>query len=117
MTYGANNKQDLSLLDRFSGSVYFIEKNPSIEKEILQNNMLWSVCDKIRSVIEDLKYEAQLSLRFMQNARDTFNLEMQRLTKKGKNDIPPNDGKTFKSSVNSYLSTFSEVQQKNIKEK
>ena len=79
--------------------------------------MLWSVCDKIRSVIEDLKYEAQLSLRFMQNARDTFNLEMQRLTKKGKNDIPPNDGKTFKSSVDSYLSTFTEVQQKNIKEK
>lgn len=117
MTYGANNKQDLSLLDRFSGSVYFIEKNPSIEKEILQNNMLWSVCDKMRSVIEELKYEAQLSLRFMQNARDTFILEMQRQTKGTKNNISANDGKTFKSTVDSYLSTFTEVQRKNIKEK
>ena len=117
MTYGANNKQDLSLLDRFSGSVYFIEKNPSIEKEILQNNMLWSVCDKMRSVIEELKYEAQLSLRFMQNARDTFILEMQRQTKGTKNSISANDGKTFKSTVDSYLSTFTEVQRKNIKEK
>lgn len=117
MTYGANNKQDLSLLDRFSGSVYFIEKNPSIEKEILQNNMLWSVCDKMRSVIEELKYEAQLSLRFMQNARDTFILEMQRQTKGTKNGISANDGKTFKSTVDSYLSTFTEVQRKNIKEK
>ena len=117
MMYGANNKQDLSLLDRFSGSVYFIEKNPSIEKEILQNNMLWSVCDKIRSVIEELKYEAQLSLRFMQNARDTFNLEMQRQTKTSKNSINANDGKTFKSAVDSYLSTFTDVQRKNIKEK
>jgi MoxR-like ATPase len=117
MMYGANNKQDLSLLDRFSGSVYFIEKNPSIEKEILQNNMLWSVCDKIRSVIEELKYEAQLSLRFMQNARDTFNLEMQRQAKASKNSIHANDGKTFKSAVDSYLSTFTDVQRKNIKEK
>ena len=74
MSYGANNKQDLSLLDRFSGSVYFIEKNPAIEKQIIQNEMIWSICDWMRSAIEELKYEAQLSLRFMQTARDAFNL-------------------------------------------
>lgn len=117
MTYGANNKQDLSLLDRFSGSVYFIEKNPDIEQDILQNNMIWSVCDKIRSVIEEMKYEAQLSLRFMLNARDTYDMEMQRLKKQSKNGIPPNAGKTFKSAVDSYLSTFTDVQKKNIKDK
>jgi hypothetical protein len=117
ISYGANNKQDLSLLDRFSGSVYFIEKNPSIEKQIIQNDMLWSVCDRIRTVIEEMKYEAQLSLRFMQNARDTFNLEMQRIKDNGKDGIKANDGKTFKSTVESYLSTFTEIQQKNIKEK
>jgi cobaltochelatase CobS len=115
VAYGANNKQDLSLLDRFSGSVYFIEKNPAIEQEILQNDMVWSICDKIRSVIEELKYEAQLSLRFMQNARDAYNLEMQR--KKGKSGVRPEDGKTFKSTVDSYVSTFTVVQQKNIKDK
>lgn len=117
MSYGANNKQDLSLLDRFSGSVYFIEKNESIEKEILQNNMIWSICDKIRTIIEELKYEAQLSLRFMQNARDSYNLEMQRFKDGGKDGIKANEGKTFKSAIDNYLSTYTEVQQKNLKEK
>lgn len=117
IAYGANNKQDLSLLDRFSGSVYFIEKNPVIEQEILQNNMIWSICDKMRSIIEELKYEAQLSLRFMQTARDSYNLEMQRIKDKGKSGVKPEEGKTFKSAVDSYISTFTEVQQKNIKDK
>jgi cobaltochelatase CobS len=116
IAYGANNKQDLSLLDRFSGSVYFIEKNPAIEQEILQNDMVWSICDKIRSVIEELKYEAQLSLRFMQNARDAYNLEMQRMKDKGKNGVNADGGKTFKSAVDSYVSTFTTIQQKNIKD-
>ncbi len=116
ISYGANNKQDLSLLDRFSGSVYFIEKNPKIEKEILQNEMVWSICDAIRTVVEQLKYEAQLSLRFMLNARDSYNLEMQRIKAGTKNEVNPNEGKTFKSAVDSYLSTFSGIQQKNIKE-
>lgn len=115
IAYGANNKQDLSLLDRFSGSVYFIEKNPEIETQIVQNDMIWSVCNKMRSVIEDLKYEAQLSLRFMQNARDSFLLEMKRYKEKSKN-VPVNDGKTFKTAVDSYLSPFTEIQQKNIRE-
>lgn len=117
MIYGANNRQDLSLLDRFSGSVYFIEKNPDIEQDILQNNMIWSICDKIRYVIEELKYEAQMSLRFMLNARDTYDLEMTRFNKPAKNKIPANIGKTLKNAVDSYLSTFTEVQKKNIKER
>lgn len=117
MTYGANNKQDLSLLDRFSGSVYWVEKNPSIEKQIIQNDMLWSICDKMRSAIDELKYESQLSLRFMQNARDAYLLEMQRVKENGKGGVKADVGKTFKSSVDSYLSTFTDVQQKNLKDK
>ncbi|MBA2613345.1 MAG: AAA family ATPase [Bacteroidetes bacterium] len=117
MSYGANNKQDLSLLDRFSGSVYFVEKNPAIERQIIQNEMLWSICDKVRSVIEELKYEAQLSLRFMQTARDAFALEQQRLKNNKPKAIPANEGKTFKSAMDCFLSTFTELQQKNIKDK
>lgn len=117
MAYGANNKQDLSLLDRFSGSVYFIEKNPKIERAILQNFLIWSLCDKLRSAVEELKYEAQLSLRFMVSARDAFLLEMQRSKETGRNAIGPNEGKTFKSAVDSYLSTFTEVQQQNLRQK
>lgn len=117
MAYGANNKQDLSLLDRFSGSVYFIEKNPSVEKEIIQNLMVWSICNRMRSVIEEMKYEAQLSLRFMENARDAYLLEMKRLEDKTTNGMNVNDGKTLKSTVDSYLSTFTEIQRKNIQDK
>ncbi len=117
MSYGANNKQDLSLLDRFSGSVYFVEKNPAIERQIIQNDMLWSICDKVRSVIEELKYEAQLSLRFMQTARDAFALEMQRLKSNKPNGIQANEGKTFKSALDCYLSTFTKLQQNNVKDK
>jgi len=116
-SYGANNKQDLSLLDRFAGSVYFIEKNPVIEREILQNDMVWSICDRLRSAIEELKYEAQISLRFMLNARDSYNLEMHRVKTKAKDGVKPSEGKTFKSSVDNYLSTFTEIQQKNLREK
>jgi len=117
MAYGANNKQDLSLLDRFSGSVYFIEKNPEIERMIVQNDLLWSICDRTRSVIEELKYEAQLSLRFMQNARDTYVLEMSRLNSNTPNGIKANDGKTFKGAMDCYLSTFTTIQQNNIRSK
>lgn len=113
IAYGANNKQDLSLLDRFSGSVYFIEKNPEIEQMILQNLMIWSICDRLRGAIEDLKYEAQLSLRFMQNARDAYLLEMGRVSKKS--GVSADEGKTFKSTMDSFLSTFSPVQQNNLK--
>ncbi|MBT1695914.1 AAA family ATPase [Fulvivirgaceae bacterium PWU4] len=115
--YGANNKQDLSLLDRFAGSVYFIEKNPTIEREILQNDLVWSISDRMRTAIEELKYEAQVSLRFMQNARDSYNLEMQRLKTKAKGGVEASDGKTFKSTLDSYISTFTEIQQSNIKGK
>jgi DNA replication protein DnaC len=117
ISYGANNRQDLSLLDRFSGSVYFIEKNPEIERRILQNDMIWSICDRIRTGIEELKYEAQLSLRFMQNAKDTYNLEMQRLGQKAKSGIKADDGKTLKVAIDNYLSTFTQVQQKNLKDR
>lgn len=115
MSYGANNKQDLSLLDRFSGSVYFVEKNPEIERQIIQNELVWSICNKMRDAIEELKYEAQLSLRFMQTARDAFNLEIKRLNANKSKGIDANEGKTLKSAVDSFLSTFTEIQQGQIK--
>ena len=114
MSYGANNKQDLSLLDRFSGSVHFIEKNPAIERQIVQNDMVWSICDKIRDVVTELKYEAQVSLRLMMNCRDAYNLEMARIKDNGKNGVTADHGKTFKTTIDSFLSTFTEVQRGNI---
>jgi cobaltochelatase CobS len=115
MAYGANNQQDLSLLDRFSGSVHFIEKNPALEKAILGNEMVWAICDRLRSAIQELRYEAQLSLRFMVNARDGYLLELGRL--KGRPDTRQVDGKTLRSTFDSFLSTFTEIQRKNLKDR
>lgn len=112
--YGANNKQDLSLLDRFAGTVYWIEKDPRKEQHIIQNMMIWSLFDHLRTEIEKLKYEAQVSLRIMQTGRNAYITEMDRLKKKG--DIEANAGHTLKSVVDSMLSTFNEVQQGNLKQ-
>jgi cobaltochelatase CobS len=114
IAYGANNKQDLSLLDRFSGSVYFIEKNPEIERKVVGNDMIWSLCDALRAAVEELKYEAQLSLRFMQNARDSYLLEMSRVKQGG---TLSNEGKSLKTAIDSYLSVFTPIQQGNLKAK
>ena len=111
--YGANNKQDLSLLDRFSGSVYEIEKNPDFEKKVILPNhlFLWAVADKIRSLVEVNKWEAQVSIRFMETSLRSYLAEMEMI----KDGQEMSDRKTYKSVVDSFLWTFTEVQQVEIK--
>lgn len=113
-SYGANNKQDLSLLDRFAGSVYEIEKNPELEKkEILKNHLLiWNVANKIRTLIESNKWEAQVSIRFMETSLRVYRNEMLSIKNKQKMD---EQRKTYKSVIDSFIWTFNEVQQIEIK--
>ena len=101
MNYSANNKQDLSLLDRFSGSVYQIEKNPDLEIIVLGSKSLWAVCDKFRNALETLKIETPVSLRFMLNARDSFVLMADRLAKN--ENSKAKKGKTFSDVFRSFL--------------
>jgi len=111
--YGANNKQDLSLLDRFVGSVYEIEKNPEFEKKaILPGHLfLWAIADKIRTLIETNKWEAQVSIRIMETSLRVYLSEMESIKKGEKMD----DRKTYKDVIDSFLYTFTEVQQVEIK--
>jgi len=113
IAYGANNKQDLSLLDRFVGGVYEIEKNPNFEqKVILPNHLyLWGLADTIRTLIEENKWEAQISIRFMQTSLRTYLMEME-LIKKGEK---LEKRKTLKDVVDSLIYTFSQPQQIEIK--
>ena len=113
MSYSANNKQDLSLLDRFSGSVYEIEKNPEYEQKIiLQGDLLiWKVADAIRTLIEQNSWDNQVSIRFMESSRNVLYFEKQ-MIEKGE-DISKH--KTYKDSVDSLIYTFTEPQQKEIK--
>jgi len=112
-SYGANNKQDLSLLDRFGGAVYEIEKNPEFEKKVILPNylFLWSVADRIRTLIEKNKWENQVSIRFMETSLRVYVSEMQSL-KTGEN---MEKRKTYKDVVDSFIWTFTEVQQVEIK--
>jgi MoxR-like ATPase len=110
IAYAANNKQDLSLLDRFSGNVYFIEENPKMEQETLQNNMIWSIANRIRQTIKENNYEAQMSLRWMQNAARIYALEMLRVNNPS-SDIKPNDGKTLLDCINGFIEPLNESQQ------
>lgn len=112
-SYGANNKQDLSLLDRFAGSVYEIEKNPEFEKKtILPGHLLlWSIADKIRTLIEVNRWEAQVSIRFMETSLIVYLAEMEVIKKEGSID---KERKTYKDVIDSFLWTFSDVQQKEI---
>jgi cobaltochelatase CobS len=112
--YGANNKQDLSLLDRFVGSVYEIEKNPEFEKKVILNNhlFLWVLSDKIRTLVEVNKWESQVSIRFMETALRVYLSEMQGVKNGEKMD---ETRKTLKSVLDSFIWTFTEVQQIEIK--
>jgi cobaltochelatase CobS len=109
IAYAANNKQDLSLLDRFSGNVYFIEENPAMEQDTLQNNMIWSVANQLRQSIKENQFEAQISLRWMQNAARIYALEMQRVNKS--EDVKANEGKTLLDCINGFIEPLNQEQQ------
>jgi cobaltochelatase CobS len=113
--YGANNKQDLSLLDRFGGSIYEIEKNPDFEKkQILPGHLfIWAITDKIRTLIETNKWEAQVSIRLMQTSLRVYQSEMKKV-KSGVSESQINQRKTYKDVIDSFIWTFSDVQQKEI---
>jgi cobaltochelatase CobS len=112
--YGANNKQDLSLLDRFGGSVYEIEKNPEFEKNnILKDHLfIWVVCDKIRTLVDRNKWESQVSIRLMETSLRVYLCEMLCISKGEKMD---ETRKTLKEVIDSFIWTFTEVQQVEIK--
>lgn len=111
--YGANNKQDLSLLDRFAGSVYEIEKNPEFEKKLILPGhlFLWTVADTMRTMIENNKWEAQVSIRLMETSLRVYLAEIAAL----KDGQEMSNRKTYKDVVDSFLWTFTDVQQIEIK--
>lgn len=117
IAYGANNKQDLSLLDRFAGSVYFITKDEKFEKQRIGIPFIYHLADRIRDVIEENHWEAQMSLRWMIGARNVFIREWERFNDKRKDGLKHDEGLTFAEYLNRYISTFTSEQQSVIYEK
>jgi cobaltochelatase CobS len=117
IAYAANNKQDLSLLDRFAGSVYFLNKDVEFEKQIIGIKFIWHVADKVRDVISENKWEAQMSLRWMVGARNVFMREHQRFHGKLKDGLTAHEGLTFAEYADHFILTFTPEQVRLLKEK
>ncbi len=112
--YVGNNKQDASLLDRFSGCIYRIGFNETLERSIVYPNV-YGICHKIRKAI--LNYEGKslnnddtediMTLRTMLNIERIYELEMKRETgmkdEFGKTYKKVPNGKTLKDALESYF--------------
>ncbi|TGV03661.1 AAA family ATPase [Flavivirga rizhaonensis] len=124
--YVGNNKQDASLLDRFSGSIYRIGFNESLERQLVYPVVV-NICLDIRKSI--LKYEGKeagdddtediMTLRTMLNLERAYELEMKRETGmkdefgKTLHKIP--NGKTLKDALESYFLAMNREKAEHIK--
>lgn len=112
--YVGNNKQDASLLDRFSGCIYRIGFNEILERRLIYPAVV-EMCIKIRHSI--LRYEGKevgdddtediMTLRTMLNLMRAYELEMKRETgmkdEFGKTLRKLSGGKTLKDGLESYF--------------
>lgn len=113
LKYGGNNRQDASLLDRFSTSFYFIEFNMELEKS-LTFSVVFDIFHRMREVLIVMESEEIITLRTMLNANRIYHLEMQR--KLGK--IPPVEGgKTLVDSIESFLATMDEDEREQVRDR
>lgn len=98
--YGGNNKQDGSLIDRFTGSYYTIGFNKQLEQALVFP-AVFEVFNSMRDILLKNEIENDITLRSMLNANRTYVLEMERVS----NNIPSVlGGKMLRDTIESYLS-------------
>jgi len=106
--YGGNQRQDYSLVDRFAGSFYTIEKDVVKEME-LTYPYVFNVCNAMRNFLESKDALQSISLRTMLNFNRTFEQEMlYKMESVFADEIFNNGGervapKTVEDSVSSFL--------------
>lgn len=130
--YAANNRQDLSLLDRFSGSVYRIEYSKKLDEnqarfqflydmlvgnyyeymDAVKNNRSKPEAVGLRTVLKDLSYDnmAVVSYRTIVSFRVAFEFELVReLAKLSGTAVPTQSGKTLYKAFQSFLVAYSKT--------
>ncbi len=124
--YVGNNKQDASLLDRFSGSIYYIDFNRALEEALIYP-VLVQKCWEIRNAVQRIEGSADdpsamedlMSLRTMLNFQRIYELEMRRLTgqanDQGQVEPMPSNGKTLKDSLQSYFYVMGQDKSREVK--
>ncbi len=115
--YVGNNQQDLSLLDRFSGSVYFVGYSVQTDKTQARYQFLYDllVGDErdnkkwgFRFFMIDRGYTrySVLSLRTIISMRVAFEIEVTRAFAKKEGRDVAKDGKTLWDAIQSFLVAF-----------
>jgi len=124
--YVGNNKQDASLLDRFSGCIYRVGFNETLERQLIYPSVV-ETCLKIRNAI--LRYEGKqqndddtediMTLRTMLNIQRAYELEMKRETglkdQQGQIMRKVPGGKTLKDALESYFMVMNKEKADHIK--
>lgn len=116
VNFSGNNRQDYSLVDRFSGSMYIVGVNESLERK-LTYSAVYNIADGIRKKLPDDSIEA-ITLRSMLNFNRIYQMEMLRKIESplafypvgtSEEDIEQGNvegGKTLKDSVDSWLDSL-----------
>jgi len=127
--YKANNQQDLSLLDRFSGSVYKVEYSNSVDEmmsrfkflyemlvgnyydytEAIKNNKTKPEPKGLRTILKDLSLDdlAVVSYRTLTSFRVAFEIELVRAIAQSEGkDVGINKGKTLQKAFDSFMVAF-----------
>lgn len=134
--YVGNNQQDLSLLDRFSGSVYFVDFSDYIDQESCRYNFLYETLvgnyheyvralrnnqplpkpRGLRTIIEanNMKNMALVSYRTITAFRVAFEIELVRAIARSKGENVTDRGKTVEKTFESYLVAFPEASRQTL---
>lgn len=114
--YVGNNQQDLSLLDRFSGGVYFVGYNDELDSMLSRYKFIFNlfVGEKtganqgLRYFMIDKNYTnfAVVSLRTIIATRVSFEIQLVREIRKRNGEKVIENGKTFSDAIESFLVAF-----------
>ena len=97
--YGGNNRQDYSLIDRFSSCYYMIDFDRNVEISNVFTRV-FNICDAIRDILIAEEADEILTLRTMLQMNRIYHIEMERELD---NLTPVENGKTLRDSIESYL--------------
>ena len=116
--YGGNQRQDYSLVDRFAGSYYKIENNPTLEKS-LTYPFVWNICNALRDFLETNKLLQSISLRTMLNFNRTYEQQMLNFFESVYADeiFDANGEKAVPKTINQSLESFESMMEESAVEK
>jgi cobaltochelatase CobS len=127
VNFSGNNRQDYSLVDRFSGSMYQIEEDPILERE-KNYTAVYNIAEGLRKQLPKDSIEA-ITLRSMLNFSRVYQMQMLRLldspmafypvgTTQEQIDngtwLQKGDGKTLKDSIMSFINSLGKERAENM---